>query len=233
VADGRQDLFGPVATLQQVTTALAESDQQVRAFNKQLADVATQLSGERDELAAALRGLAIALADVTTFVRDNREALKSNVEALADITTVLVRQQKAIAEVLDVAPLAINNLNLAYNARSGTVDTRDDALGPYDPASFVCSLLVDAVPIPQIPAECRALAQTLGARGLPLTDQLRRLLGLPAGSNGGPGTGAQPGAATGPGAVPGVPGPPQLPVDAGAVGASDPTLGGILRGTTS
>jgi len=232
VADGRQDLFGTVANLQQFTTALAESDQQVRAFNKQLADVATQLSGERDELAAALRGLAIALTDVTTFVRDNREALTSNVEALADITTVLARQQNAIAEVLDVAPLAINNLNLAYNARSGTVDTRDDALGPYDPASFVCSLLVDAVPIPQIPAECTALAQTLGARGLPLTDQLRRLLGLPAGSNGGPGIGAQPGAATGPGAVPGVPGPPQLPVDAGAVGASDPTVGGILRGSS-
>jgi len=230
VADGRQDLFGTVANLQQFTTALAASDQQVRAFNKQLADVATQLSGERDELAKALRSLAIALADVTTFVRDNRAALQSNVEALADITTVLVRQQKAIAEILDVAPLALNNLNLSYNAGSGTLDTRDDALGPYDPASFVCSLLVDAVPIPQIPRECMALAQTLNARGLPLTDQLRRLLGLPAGPNGGPGTasGSQPGTATGPGAVPGVPGLPQQPADTGTI---DRTVGGILRGT--
>jgi phospholipid/cholesterol/gamma-HCH transport system substrate-binding protein len=231
VADGRQDLFGTVANLQRFTTALARSDQQVREFNRQLADVATQLSGERDELAAALRGLAVALADVTTFVRDNRVALESNVDALADITTLLIRQQKAIAEILDVAPLAVNNLNLSYNARSGTLDTRNNALGPYDPAAFVCSLLVDAVPIPQIPRECTALAQTLNARGLPLTDQLRRLLGLPAGSPGGPGTSAQPGAATGPGAVPGVPGLPQLPADTGS-GPLDGTLGGILRGTS-
>jgi phospholipid/cholesterol/gamma-HCH transport system substrate-binding protein len=229
VADGRQDLFGTVANLQQFTTALARSDQQVRAFNRQLADVATQLSGERDELAAALRSLAIALADVTTFVRDNRAALESNVDALADITTVLVRQQQAIAEILDVAPLAVNNLNLSYNARSGTLDTRNNALGPYDPAAFVCSLLVDAIAIPQIPRECIALAQTLNARGLPLTDQLRRLLGLPAGPPGGPGTGTQPGGVTGPGAAPGVPGLPQPP--AGAGDPIDRTLGGILRGT--
>src|SRR6185369_9599820 len=100
-------------------------------------------SGERDELAAALRSLAIALADVTSFIRDNREALTSNVDALADVTGVLVRQQKAIIEVLDVAPLTLSNLNLAYNSRSGTIDTRDNALGPYDPASFVCKLLID------------------------------------------------------------------------------------------
>ena len=67
-------------------------------------------------------------------------------EALADITGVLVRQQKAIIDILDVAPLTLSNLNLAYNARSGTLDTRDDALGPYDPASYVCSLMVDLVP---------------------------------------------------------------------------------------
>ena len=51
-----------------------------------------------------------------------------------------MRQQQAIVDVLDVAPLALSNLNLAYNARSGTLDTRDDVMGPYDPASYVCSL---------------------------------------------------------------------------------------------
>lgn len=180
LADGRQDLFGTVVNLQRFTTALARSDQQVRAFNQRLADVAQQLAAERDDLAAALRSLATALADVSGFVRQNREALKSNVAALADITTVLVREQKAIIQILDIAPLALSNLNLAYNGASGTIDTRDNALGPYDPASYVCSLLVDAVPIAQVPKECFALAQTLNANHLPLTDQLRKLLGLPA-----------------------------------------------------
>ncbi|QGN48291.1 MCE family protein [Micromonospora sp. WMMD558] len=217
LADGRQDLFGSVANLQRFTTALARSDQQVRAFNRQLAEVAAQLAGERDELAAALRNLATALADVTTFVRQNRDLLTADVAALADVTGVLVRQQQAVIDILDVAPLALNNLALAYNPRSGTLDTRDNVLGPYDPASFVCSLLVDQTPA-TVPATCTALAQTLHARKLPMTDQLRKLLKLPPG-------------ATRP-APPATPSPvaPGAAVPSPAPGGPDLTLGGILRG---
>jgi phospholipid/cholesterol/gamma-HCH transport system substrate-binding protein len=210
VADGRHDLFGTLVNLQEFTTALAHSDAQVRAFNQRLAEVAGQLAGERDDLAAALRALATALADVTAFVRDNRDELKSNVDALADVTGILVRQQKAIIEILDVAPLAVSNLNLAYNARSGTLDTRDNALGPYDPATYVCAVMLDAVPAAQVPKECFALAQTLDAKKLPMPDQLRKLLGLPP---------AQPP----PAATPAAPAPPAV--------VQDRTVGGILRGT--
>jgi phospholipid/cholesterol/gamma-HCH transport system substrate-binding protein len=217
LSNGRQDLFGSLVNLQQFTTALAESDQQVRQFNSQLADVSEQLAGERDELAAALQSLAIALAQVTSFVKDNREQLKSNVAALADVTGTLVRQQKAIVDILDVTPLALSNLNLLYNSSSGTLDTRDDAMGPYDPASYVCSLMVDSLSATQVPPECLALAQTLQAHSLPMTDQLRRLLGLPAGG----GTPAAAGAPSSP--VAAAQGPDVLPHDS--------TLGGILRGT--
>ncbi|MFC4147375.1 MCE family protein [Micromonospora mangrovi] len=222
LSDGRQDLFGSVANLQRFTTALARSDQQVRGFNQQLADVAGQLAGERDELAAALRNLATALTDVTTFVRQNRAALTSNVAALTDITGVLVRQQQAVIQILDVAPLALDNLNLAYNPRSGTLDTRDNALGPYDPAGFACSLMADQLPVAQVPAKCLALAQTLHARGLPMTDQLRKLLKLPPGApaTGGPAPGSSSQGAPTPGPAPG-----------GSTSTGDPTLGGILRGT--
>lgn len=224
LADGRQDIFGTVANLQRFTTALAESDQQVRSFNQQLADVAEQLAAERDELAAALRALATALADVTAFVRENRTTVASNVDALADITGVLADQQRALIQILDVAPLALSNLNLAYNARSGTLDTRDDAMGPYDPAAYVCSLMVDLVPASQVPAECFALAQTLHAKKLPITDQLRRLLKLP--------PGAAPAGTAAPGTPTATP-PGTRPIGPTAPGGpgitSDPTLGGILR----
>jgi virulence factor Mce-like protein len=211
LADGRQDLFGTVGNLQQFTTALARSDEQVRVFNARLAEVAGQLAAEREELAAALRSLGKALADVTAFVRQHRAALESNVDALADVTTILVRQQRAIIDILDVAPLALSNLNLAYNASSGTLDTRDNALGPYDPASYVCAVISDAVAGDpnRVPRECVALAQTLSARGLPMSDQLRKLLGLPPAS-------AKPAPAT--------PAPPVLP------DIRDLTLGGILKG---
>jgi len=177
LSEGRQDLFGAVVNLQQFTTALARSDGQVREFNSRLAQVGEELAGERAELAAAIQGLASALAQITTFVKTNRAELKANVAALADLTGVLARQQQALREVLDVAPLALSNLNLAYNPRSGTTDTRDNAMGPYDPASFVCSLLVDSVPAAQVPVECLTLAKALADRKLPLTDELQSLLG--------------------------------------------------------
>ncbi|MEU5948458.1 MCE family protein [Micromonospora sp. NPDC047465] len=224
LAGGRQDLFGSVVNLQRFTTTLARSDQQVRAFNQQLADVAQQLAGDRDELTAALRNLAVALADVTTFVRQNRTVLTADVAALADITRVLVRQQQAVIQILDVAPLALNNLALAYNPRSGTLDTRNNATGPYDPAGFVCSLLVDQLPAAKVPAKCHALAQALHARKLPMTDQLRKLLKLPPGA---PVTGQVP-----PGSPPSpAPGAPVIhPAPGGPDLAPDLTLGGILRG---
>jgi phospholipid/cholesterol/gamma-HCH transport system substrate-binding protein len=224
LSDGRQDLFGAVANLQQFTTALAQSDEQVRAFNQQLADVAGQLAGERDELAAALRNLATALADVTTFIQQNRTTLKSNVDALADITGVLTRQQKAIINILDVAPLTLSNLNLAYNARSGTLDTRDNLLGPYDPASYVCAAMVDLLALPKIPSQCLALAQTLNAKHMPMPDQLRKLLGLPA-------TGSKDGAPANGGAPPATPAAPATaPGTVGPESSGDLTLGGILGG---
>jgi phospholipid/cholesterol/gamma-HCH transport system substrate-binding protein len=213
LSDGRQDLFGTVGNLQEFTTALARSDQQVRSFNAQLAGVAQQLAGERDELAAALRNLATALADVTTFVNQNRAALKSNVDALADVTGILVRQQRSLIEILDVAPLALSNLNLAYNPRSGTLDTRDNVLGPYDPASFVCSLMVDLLPAAKVSDKCFKLAQTLQAKKLPMTDQLRKLLKLPP--------------APPPSQAPEKPAEEELAPEA----TVDRTLGGILRGT--
>lgn len=157
LSEGRQDLFGTVDNLSQFTTMLKQSDAVVREFNGRMAQVSEQLAAEGDELAAAVRNLARALADITVFVQANREELKQNVAALADLTGILVKQQRALIEVLDVAPLALSNLNLSYNPASGTTDTRDNAMGPYDPAQFVCKLLADTVPVAQLPAVCLAL----------------------------------------------------------------------------
>jgi phospholipid/cholesterol/gamma-HCH transport system substrate-binding protein len=223
LAQGRDDLLGSVADLQRFVTALAESDRQVRLLHEQLAGVGEQLAGERADLAATLRALATALADITGFVRDNRAQLKSNVDALTDVSGVLVRQQRAIIDVLNLAPLALSNLHLAYNARSGTLDTRDDVMGPYDPASYVCSLLAGLVPTTKVPAECVALARLLDANHLPITDQLRKLLGLP------PATSSPGGSTSGtPGSVGVAPGGPGVPGLGGGAGSTDPTLGGIL-----
>lgn len=159
LASGRQDLFASVANLQRFTSMLARNDEQVRAFNQTLSSVAQQLAADAGELELALRKLSHALAELASFVRDNRAQLASNVEGLVDLTNVLVRQQQAVIDVLDVAPLALSNLGLSYNPLTGTTDTRNNATGPHNAAAYICSLMVNVLPAPEVPQQCFDLAK--------------------------------------------------------------------------
>ncbi|WP_394615315.1 MCE family protein [Lentzea sp. JNUCC 0626] len=147
LSGSKEDLFATVDNLQKFTAMLAANDSQVRDFNKQLADVSKMLADERGDLGAALSELATALGLVQGFIKDNREVLKSNVDKLASITQVLVNQRAALAETLDVAPLALGNLQNSYNAASGTLDTRaniNELNQP--PIVLVCKLIQQATP---------------------------------------------------------------------------------------
>jgi phospholipid/cholesterol/gamma-HCH transport system substrate-binding protein len=143
LSGGRDDLFGTVGNLQSFTTTLAQGDDQVRQLNSRLASVADQLSGERDDLALALKNLAVALDEVSTFVHDNRTVLTHDVSALADVTGTIATKRDVLAETLDNAPVALSNLQNAYNPASGTLDTRDNAEQLKEPELFICGLLND------------------------------------------------------------------------------------------
>ena len=90
--------------------------------------MAGQLASDREVLAAMLHDLTQALTSVTTFVRDNRAALKSDVDALADITTTVAQQQQALITIFNTAPLTVSNLVLAYNAQTGNLDLRPNLI---------------------------------------------------------------------------------------------------------
>ncbi|WP_432146522.1 MCE family protein [Streptomyces sp. bgisy084] len=141
LSDGRKDMFGTVKNLQVFTAALAADDDSVRSFNDSLATTAHQLSGERKDLAEAFKNLSFALKDVSGFVHGNKKALTRNVKGLSEVTRVLVKQRAALEELMDVAPAGLGNLAHAYNPASGTLDTRNNADQPQDPAGLMCSLL--------------------------------------------------------------------------------------------
>lgn len=163
LSTSRQDLFGTVDNLQAFTTTLAHSDSTVRQFNSDLADVAAQLSGERHDLATAVRELSVALGEVASFVRDNKTNLTANVKDLASITSVLVKQKRALEEFLDNSATALSNLQLAYNPKSGTLDTRDNNSNQTTPQGLLCGLLTAAgQPCPAALATATALTPTYG-----------------------------------------------------------------------
>jgi phospholipid/cholesterol/gamma-HCH transport system substrate-binding protein len=173
----KDNLFATVDNLAQFTQTLANSDATVRTFTNQLADVSGFLAGQRGQLSAAVTELGGALGQVQTFIQSNRAMIKSNVDNLAQVTKVLVNERSALAEVLDEAPLALDDVVNSYNAASGSLDARADLNDLANPPIVeVCHLLQQLAPAnlpPAIADICNQLAPVLsGALPLPSAAQV-------------------------------------------------------------
>lgn len=165
--DNKEELFGATRQLGQFVETLAENDTTVREFNQSLARVSTLLSDEREELAASLDNLGTALGEVKRFVSDNRAVLGRDIKGLQRVTQVLVKQREAVDEILQIAPLALNNLGLTYNPQAGTLDVRAN-LGylieqlQVDPLLYVCTQLEQIQGAGQLCKQLRDLLPKFG-----------------------------------------------------------------------
>ena len=180
--NNKEELFGSARKLEGFIGTLAANDDTVRDFNESLADVSTLLSGERQELSSALRNLATALGQVSTFVKENRAVLGRNIKGLNRVSKVLVKRRAELDQILDSAPLALNNLGLTYNPQAGTLDTNAN-LGELvnqigsDPSALLCGIVGQA---DSSGALCNLVQQALGRSapdGTTSSDQYDRTLG--------------------------------------------------------
>ncbi|MDX6279652.1 MAG: phospholipid/cholesterol/gamma-HCH transport system substrate-binding protein [Kribbellaceae bacterium] len=144
LSSNSKSLFSTVRQLQTFVSALAANDGLVKQFNANFAGVTTTLAGERQDLSAALSTLAAALGEVANFVKDNRSLLKTTISGATDVSQILVKEKTAIAEIIDTAPLGLGNLARVYNPQFGTLDQRINLAQLDDPATFICSLLIQA-----------------------------------------------------------------------------------------
>jgi len=144
LAGNSQGLFQTIRQLQTFVSALAANDQLVRQFNANFAATSQTLAGERKDLGQALSALAVALGEVSSFVKDNRALVHTTVQSATAISQILVNEKDAIAEVQDDAALGLGNLARVYNPQFATLDTRMNLAQGDDPANFICSLLLQA-----------------------------------------------------------------------------------------
>lgn len=180
-SNNKDELFGSVEEIQEFVALLKRNDPEVRAFNDSTADVAAVLEGEREDLAAVIETLGLALIDVRGFVDDNRSALRGNVEDLASISNVLAKNVDAIEESATTAPSALANLGYTYNAGFATLDTRADtsflpenlAEGlPEDLANLLLCGPTDDTPLDDgVSQLCEALGGGLGTTSEPEGDR--------------------------------------------------------------
>ena len=149
LADNKDELFGTLSEVEDFTNTLAKNDDTVRRFNDSLASGAQLLADEREDLAAVLQNLSVAMTQVKSFVADNKSLLSSNIKELNQLSKVLVKNRAALDETLTAAPVALNNLFLAYNENAGTLDTRASvgetaAKLSAKPSVVLCALVPDA-----------------------------------------------------------------------------------------
>jgi virulence factor Mce-like protein len=165
------DLFATVDNLQKFTRALVDSDAQVRQFNDKLASATGFLAADREDLGAALSSLAHALGSVQGFVAENKDTIAANVDRLTGVTQALVDQRAAVAELLDVAPLAMSNFLNTYDAASASFAIRGNLNElSYPPALLVCRTIAAATPT-QLPKTLSDLCKQLA----PLIDGTLKL----------------------------------------------------------
>ncbi len=141
IADNKTDLVGTINNLDKFTHALRQSDPAVRTLTNDLSSVSDQLNQDRGNLAAALANLGVALGDITSLVRENRAFVKADVAGLTKVTQTLLSQKDALIEALDVAPLAIQNLNSVYDPGTQSLRTKGDFNMFDNPAVYLCQVL--------------------------------------------------------------------------------------------
>jgi phospholipid/cholesterol/gamma-HCH transport system substrate-binding protein len=139
---GSGPLFDTVSQLAEFTSTLARNDKFVRAFIEDLAGVSSQLAGERVEIQRALAAVAQAVGGVKRFVHDNRQALVTDVQKLTEVVRTMSSEKSSLDTALNVAPVAIGNLAVAFNNRTGTIGSRIGISGnTWDADGFLCGIV--------------------------------------------------------------------------------------------
>jgi phospholipid/cholesterol/gamma-HCH transport system substrate-binding protein len=155
---GSEDLFATVSELAEFTAVLGQNDRLVRAFMRDLSGMSAALVSERVEIERALSSVARAVGTVKTFVRDNREAVVTDIEKLTRVVKNINSERESLDTALQVAPLAIGNLAVAFNNQTGTIGSRIGLQGTFgDADGLLCAIVQQS----DLPGASKDLACTL------------------------------------------------------------------------
>lgn len=162
LSDSRGDLFQTLTNLNTFTRTLVANDREVRGFTNGLAQFSDVLSDNRDQLAAVVKDLRVALEDVSSTLSENRGTLKTTIVSATELTQTLAARSNALADIIHVAPTAIIDL---YNTIENGAITGHVALSNLDSVSeLVCGAILG---VGGTAATCQdALGPLLGLLGV-------------------------------------------------------------------
>jgi hypothetical protein len=112
---------------------------QYQTFSAELATVSTDLAGDDSSLASALSNLQQALGQLDSFIAHNSATLGASVKNLSVFAGAVAQKQAYLEQVLGVLPVALGNLNNAFDPTTHALRARYDPQSSSDPfARSVC-----------------------------------------------------------------------------------------------
>ncbi|MFL6089092.1 MAG: MCE family protein [Aeromicrobium sp.] len=118
LAGSSDDFNGTTTNMARLTKKLAGSDATIRRLAVSLVAVSSMLNDEGDNLGTAVTSLNRALKGVARLTEDNRSNLRDATQDLTSVSTALRRHTKELEEVVDLAPVGLNNLMNIYVPRN-------------------------------------------------------------------------------------------------------------------
>ncbi len=138
LGDHSNDIFATFKNLSTLVTAFRESADLLENLNQNLAEVSSLLADDPNKIGKAFDDLDAVVADVRSFVADNRDAVDTTADRLASVTNALVESLDDIKQTLHIAPTGlsdfVNIFKPANGGLSGVLAVNNFA----NPISFLC-----------------------------------------------------------------------------------------------
>jgi phospholipid/cholesterol/gamma-HCH transport system substrate-binding protein len=130
VSGQREDLSATIRSLDTLVATIAANDRTARRFIGQVSEAVDLLDDERLDFRAALRALDDAVTTVAEFAVDHRDEIVEVVDGGSKVMRTILSRQRDLAEILEVFPLALENLQLAVDGDRIPVRVPPTALLP-------------------------------------------------------------------------------------------------------
>lgn len=100
-------------SLDQLVQILADNKSTVDSVTRSVDEVAGEFAAQEENIATAIVSLSSVIDEVTALVDKHGEAITGSVRRLADVSVQLARHQDELIEIMDVFPLASENISRA------------------------------------------------------------------------------------------------------------------------
>lgn len=126
VAGQKDDIVGTLTSLNTLVGQVNANETTVRTFVRQVAEASSLLASQREEFRGALRSLDRAVTTVADFSAKNRADIVSTLDQSSALMKTLTDKQAELAELLEVMPVVMENLQRAETG--GALPARVDPL---------------------------------------------------------------------------------------------------------